>query len=561
VALRITLGLLAVCLYSSILMGCGRQAPDSAPSVRSKTDVPKPGAALLPGLGTLHFPIATKNQEAQRYFDHGLLQFYGFDFEGAKQSFEKASEIDPRAPMPYWGIALTLGPNYNYPIPDSDRERRANDAIQTAWTLESNASDKERAYIDALLHRFSGDQNPDFAKLASDYSTAMCQVSHRYGDDPDAATLCAEGLMDLHAWHLWTPNGAPAEGTERIVSVLEGVLKRWPDHIGANHFYIHAMEASSHPERALTSARFLETAAPMAGHLVHMPGHIYMRVGDYSAAVKSDLAAQKADQPYLEHISRSSVAYTVGYAQHNLLFLTAAADMEGEFGIAFKAASDLESEAKQYVKEFADEEPYLVPKMFVLSRFGRWEEILKLEPPRPELRGLTYFWHYARGCAFAAKGNVPDAESERAAMSATYKSIDAPRGFGMLFRNWSVASDLATQVLDARILTAKGDARGAIQKWTAAVAEQDNMGYHEPPAWYYPIRESLGAARLKAGDPVGAELEFRRNLTLNPHNPRSLFGLAQALTAQHKTAESDQVHAEFESLWKGAVSDLRIDYF
>jgi tetratricopeptide (TPR) repeat protein len=552
---RGTAGLLLAFTLALLHLSCSKGAPRDHDSEGE--------ISLLPGLGSLHFPISTKKPEAQRYFDQGMLLYYGFNLHDARRSFEHASEIDSSAAMAEWGIALTLGPTYNGGVSVSlPNEQAGFAAIQKAKTLAArSATTTERAYIDALGSRFTDAPQPDLIALEKNYVQAMHDVTQKYPDDPDAGTLYAESMMDLRPYQFWKPDGDPVGNTLEIESVLEAVLKHWPNHIGANHYYVHLMEMSSHPEKALASAHLLEVTSPGAGHLVHMACHIYASIGEYGAAVRTDLAAMKADEPYLRNINGNDFPYVSGYAQHNLLFLARVAGMTGEFEIAYQAASELEAEAQQHLGDGEGEDGYLVPKILVLARFARWDEILKLPPPSEELHGVIFFWHYARGCALAVEGHAAEAEQERDAMQTTYSDIVPSQTFGMLFHDWSAEYDIAVYVLNARILTAQRQDRKALQRWEAAVTEQDQMDFHEPPGWYYPVRESLGGALLKNGLAVQAENVFREDLIKNPHNPRSLFGYANALAAQQKTAEAKRVRAEFDSVWKGTQIKLRTEDF
>ncbi|MFZ0819211.1 MAG: hypothetical protein WAM91_04025 [Candidatus Acidiferrales bacterium] len=523
------------------------------------------GDKSFPGIGALHHPINTTNEETQEFFDKGLAFFYAFNFDEAMRSFENAARLDPHAAMPYWGLALANSPSYNsgiYNTPERDKAARA--AIQKAQQLSAAALPIERAYIDALARRFADGSNSDPEKRARDYTSAMRELSHRYPDDPDAATLYAESLMDLHPYHLWTYDGQPGENTLEIVSVLEGVLRRWPDHLGANHYYIHAMEASPFPARALSSAHRLETLAPTLGHLVHMPAHIYFRTGAYTAAEKSTLAAAAADRTYLREKNIPNEAYKRAYAEHNLYFLIASAKMDGDFPVANQTAIELQSIIRADLADRPDAEPYLTTQLFVLLRFARWDDILAMPRPDESLHGVAFIWHYARACSFASKKMLQKAEAEREAMEKLYPQHSANQRFGML-GSWATLHELTVQTLDARIAAAQGDMAGAITHWRVAVAEQDRSEradfYRELASWYYPIRESLGAALLRSNQLVEAEQVFREDLRHNPKNPRSLFGLWKALEAQKKTVEADQTRKLFVSSWKGPEDQLRIEDF
>src|ERR1022692_305519 len=535
--------------------GCSQQSDRTS-------EVAPPAAAyeLFSNLGSLHHPIATVNANAQKFFDQGLTLVYAFNFQEAARSFRHASQLDPRAAMTYWGTALASGPNYNLPNIGHDREQSAYEAIQKAKALVAEGPENERGYIDALAARFTSAPNFDSEKLDRAYATAMGNWSSSHPDDPDAKTLYAASLMDLHPKQLWTNDGRPNEDTPKIVAVLEGVLERWPDHIGANHYYVHAMEASPFPERALPSARRLETLVPAAGHLIHMAAHIFARTGDYSGAVRSTLAAAKIDQEYLRNHS-SNTTYALGYAEHNLLFLSAVASTQGNFDVAYKTSKDLESQAFATLTNTPPAESFTPAPLFVLLRFARWNELLLLPEPEKNLQGLTFYWRYARGCAFAAKGQAESAIKERDQMEEIYKRLPLGRAFGMLPNDWAALHEMATYSLEARIMAARGDLADAIRQWRAAVAAEDRMHYHEPPDWYFPMRESLGAALLRNGQLPQAEQVFRKDLSQNPSNPRTLFGLDKTLEAEGRKIDADHFRQLFDLVWKGDKNQLRIEDF
>jgi tetratricopeptide (TPR) repeat protein len=391
-----------------------------------------------------------------------------------------------------------------------------------------------------------------------DYARAMRELSKRYPDDLDAATLYAESLMDLRPWKLWSLDGHPAEDTEEIVDVLESVLRRDPDHIGANHYYIHTLEASTHPERALASARRLETLAPEAGHLVHMPAHIYMRVGDYAGAARSNALAAEIDRAYLRESGTMGSMYDILYYAHDLHFLAASYSMEGRFADAKRAADELAAHISPLVlSDLSMAEPYMPTPMFVLLRFHRWDEVLKLPPPDSNLAMTTAFWHFARGSAAAAKGQIGIAEIQRRTLEAARRETPADIEFSMYSNKAQAFLDLAANILDARIAAARADCELEIEYWKNAVQIQDKLYYGEPPEWFYPVRESLGSALLQNGQAAQAEAVFRADLEQYPRNPRSLFGLLKSLEAQKKTSNTDWVRREFESAWKNA--DMPLD--
>ena len=514
-------------------------------------------AVLIPGLGQHHHAISTKNVEAQRFFDQGLTLVFGFNHEEAARAFRRATELDPQSAMAFWGAALAMGPCINLDV-DPPHEKAAYEAVQKALLLAQGATERERAYIQALAKRYSSDPKADLRKLDAEYANAMRELSRNYPDDLDAATLYAESLMDLHPWKLWSLDGRPTEGTEEIVAVLESVLRRDPNHLGANHYYIHATEASPHPEWALTSARRLETLAPAAGHLVHMPAHTYMRVGDYSAAARSNTVAADADRVYLRESGTTGSMYDMMYYCHNLHFLAAAYSIAGDFGHAKQAADELAAHVGPILHDMPIAEVYAPYPIFVRVRFHRWDEVLKLPAPDGGLVMTTAFWHFARGSAFAARGQIEMAEAERKVLEMARKEIPAGLEFSFYTNKAQTFLELAENILDAWIAAAKSDHDQAIKNWKRAVEIEDKLYYGEPPEWFYPVRESLGAALLLNAQAEQAEAVFRADLEQYPRNPRSLFGLMKALEAQKKSANVEEVRREFEAAWKNADVPLEL---
>jgi tetratricopeptide (TPR) repeat protein len=513
--------------------------------------------ALMPGLGQHHHTISTKSPEAQRFFDQGLTLVFAFNHEEAARAFRRASELDPQSAMAFWGLALALGPCINLDV-DPPHEQAAYEAVQKALSHSPGATERERAYIQVLAKRYSSDSKADLRKLDAEYANAMRELSRHFPDDLDAATLYAESLMDLHPWKLWSLDGRPTEGTEQIVSVLESVLRRDPNHIGANHYYIHAVEASPHPEWALVSARRLETLAPGAGHLVHMPAHTYMRVGDYSAAARSTAAGADVDRPYLRESGTTGGMYDMMYFCHNLHFLAASESMAGNFIGAKRAADELAVHIAPMLNDMPMAEVYVPTPIFILVRFHRWDAILKLRAPNPKLAMTTAFWHFARGSAFAAKGEIATAEAERRIVETARKETPADTEFSFYSNKASAFLALAANILDARIATVQADPERAINYWEKAVEIEDKLSYGEPPEWFYPVRESLGGALLLNGQASRAEAVFRYDLEQYPRNPRSLFGLLRALEDQKKNADVEEVRREFEAAWKNADGPLEL---
>ncbi|HWZ86918.1 MAG TPA: hypothetical protein VN032_11995 [Thermoanaerobaculia bacterium] len=517
---------------------------------------PKP-AELLAGMGSHRHPIRTASPDAQKYFDQGVTLLFAFNHEEAYRSFERAAEIDPKSPMPHWGMALALGANYNDPEPEADRLRKAREEVEKALALAAAAQDNERAYVEALSRRYVADPAADRTALARDYAAAMKALTARYPDDLDAATLYAESLMNLHPWKLWTPDGKPGEDTVEIVTVLESVLKRDPNHPGANHYYIHAIEASPEPEKALPSAARLETLVPSAGHLVHMPSHIYMRTGSYLAAEKSNAMAADVDRQYIRATGAQGM-YPTMYYTHNVHFESAAAAMAGRYAAARQAADVLFAVVLPGVGDMAMLEGFLLQPTFVALRFQRWDDIRQTPDPGPKLPLLRTAWLYARAMAAAAAGDLKRAESLRNAYATARDGLGAALMAGP--QNSAAALfSVASNVLDARIAVARGDRAAALASWTKAVAAEDALAYDEPAPWYYPVRESLGAALLADGQAAEAEKVFRADLEINPRNGRSLYGLAAALKAQGRAADAAWAEAQFEVAWKDSDTKLRLE--
>src|SRR5437016_5061924 len=432
---------------------------------------------LMPGLGEVHHPVSTKNHQAQQFFDQGLKLVFGFNHDEARRSFQRAAELDPKLAMAWWGVALTLGPNYNLPV-DPEREKAGYEAVQRALALQENASEPEKGYINALAVRYSNDPKADLPVLDVAYKEAMGKLAARYPDDLDAATLYAESAMNLHPWHLWTPDGKPNDGTEEIVSTLESVLKRNPDHLGANHYYIHAVEASLHPERALPSAQRLEKLAPAAGHLVHMSAHIYARVGDHAASAKRNEVAAAADEKYIKTTGLAPGVYSLMYYSHNLHFLAYAACMEGSFDAAKKAAARLVRNVRPHVKHMEALEGFLPTPMLVLVAFERWDDILRLPAPDASLGITSAIWHFARGMAQAAKGSLAEAEREQNLFRDTSAKIPADATYDMLNKTVDVVK-VPENLLAAAIAEAKKDSKTAIDALNQAVVAEDALNYSE----------------------------------------------------------------------------------
>ena len=533
--------------------GHGEHGPAAAGAATS----PK----LMTGLSDHTHPIATTNPEAQKYFDMGLKLSFAFNKEEAERAFCKAAELDPKAAMPHWGVAYALGPDINTPR-DPARDKGAAEAIGKARLLAPGAPEAERAYIEAMSVRYSTDAKADLRKLDEAYRDAMKRLVAKYPDDLDAATIYAESIMDLSPWKVWGPDGKPGADTPELVAVLESVLRRDPEHIGANHLYIHAVEASPHPEKALASARRLETAAPAAGHLVHMPGHIYLRTGDFAQTVAMNEKAVAADDAFFRDFGKSAM-YPIMYATHNSHFVAYGAMMAGMKEKAVEAADRVVAEMRAATPPGALDptmgpflEMYGAVEITSRWRFGMWDEILKLKTPDARFVIDTALWRAARGAAYAAKKSRALALEEQKAFRAQREKI--PPTWAHAFSPAQDFLAVAGFIMQARLLEGVGDHDGAIASWNAAVQAADNLPYNEPPEWFYPVRESHGGALLRSGRSAEAEKVFRADLEKNPRNARSLFGLWKSFEAQKKTADAALVKRQFETAWKDATVTLDV---
>ncbi len=513
---------------------------------------------LVTGLGDLHHPVTTQVPQAQQFFDQGLRFIYAFNHDEAARSFQHAAELDPKLAMAYWGVAEAMGPNYNDPA-DPERYKHAHDAVQRAVDLSAGASPSEQAYIQAMAKRFPADPNSDLKKAAEEYHDAMRQVSAQFPDDLDAATLFAESGMNLHPWGLWHQDGTPQPGTDEIVTTLESVMKRDPNHLGAIHYYIHTVEASNNPERALAGANKLAALAPGAGHIVHMPAHVYIRTGDYEAAVKTNEQAAEVDRAYIKATGVQGI-YPMMYYSHNLHFIAMCGAMNGRYAEARQNADLLAANVGPHVKEMPPLEGFMTIPMAVEIRFHHWNEILKMPTPDPSMKTATVFWHFGRGLALAGTGKMPEAEAEYKVVADVEAATPPDLIFQMPINN--KAKDImkiAEDVLGAKVAIAKKDNNTAIAMLREAVAIQDKLNYGEPPDWFYPVRENLGGALLMNGDAAGAEKVFREDLERNPRNPRSLWGLHQALLLQKRDYDAGFVQKQFEASWKGGPTALKLD--
>ncbi|MEZ4294883.1 MAG: hypothetical protein R3B70_07890 [Polyangiaceae bacterium] len=511
-------------------------------------------AMLLPGMGEHTRAIGAESKEAQAYFDQGLNLLYGFNHDEAARSFAKAAALDPMCAMCFWGVSIALGPNYNMPMLRG-RTALAWEALVRARKLAGQAREVDQALIGALSKRYVGPlYSPPSVQHKRDeaYAAAMREVAAAYPEDADVQVLFAESLMDLDPWRLWTASGQPRAQTMEIVRTLEEVLARAPLHPGANHYYIHAVEASTQPSRGLAAAERLRGLVPGAGHLVHMPAHIFARVGRWEEASAQNRAAAEVDVRAMKRLP--PWGYYPMYLAHNYAFLSYTSAMEGRRAESLQAARDAAGVLdKEMLRRMPGMEIAAAAPLQAMVRFGRWEELL--EEPRPEPRFLTLdaLWLYARGMALAAKQRIPDARARHAEL--VKRTADVSPGQPAGNNKARDVMDLAAKVLEASIAERARDP-GAIEAWTAAVELSDELAYGEPPDWFFPVRHALGAALIDAGKFAEAEAVYREDLGRNPENGWALFGLARALRGQGSMKEAAEVEQRFEKAW--ARAELRI---
>jgi tetratricopeptide (TPR) repeat protein len=513
---------------------------------------------LFDNLGSLHHPITTSSEQAQRYFDQGLRLLYAFKHEEAIQSFEGAARLDHQAAMAYWGIALALGPNINGAMEKKD-ERRAIETVQKARRLADRATPAEQAYIESLVVRYVGRKGAGRKGLDEAYAKAMRSVAQRFPEDADAATLFAEALMDLRPWDLWKPDGRAQPGTEEIVATLESVLARNPDHPGACHYYLHAVEASPQPERALPCAERLPGLMPGAGHLVHMPAHIYMRLGKYREAAERNAQAVRIDQQ--DQAGRHQGGESAdGYHAHNLHFLWASLAMEGRSGDALKAARNLTATITvEDARRDKGKELYLPTPVFSMIRFGQWGELLREPAPPKGLQLTEGMWRLGRGLALLATGRLPGAEGEHVALAGFTKQIRRDRTTEDKIER--VLLKIAERVLAGELAVRRQRYDDAVRSFEDAINMEEALPYSEPPLWPLPVRHYLGTALLLAGRPSEAESVYRTDLVRHPDNGWALLGLTQSLRAQQKDDQAAVAEDRFNKAWTQADITLAASRF
>lgn len=522
-------------------------------------DIAPVGATLLSGLGDYSLPISSDHPDVQQWFDQALALTYGFNHQAAERSFLKAAELDPQCAMCWWGAALVLGPHVNAEM-DPAQNAAAWERLQTARAVANTATIRERAYIEALTARYAENAPEDRSPLDQAYAEAMQQLVADYPDDLDAATLYAESLMNLQPWDYWDADGNPTGNTAEIVSVLEGIIERNTEHAGALHLYIHAVEASDEPERGVAAADRLRTLIPGSGHLVHMPAHIYARVGRWHDAVIANQRAIEADNAYLAACRPGPGVYALGYVPHNHHFLWFAATMGGSRGIALQAAETTYERTSDpelmRTPGFEAMQNFALTPLFAKVRFGLWDAVTAMPRPADDLPYMIAMWEYGQGMAALRQGRMDDAQAHHKVLAGltedpTVKTMKVwdryPLVHGLRIAERSLAAERAwaEHSLD--------EALAALQD---AIAIEDQLLYDEPPAWHAPVRQTLGLVLLEAGRAAEAETAYRADLRRNPENGWSMRGLEQALRAQNRDYEADAVAQRFDKAWANADIEL-----
>ena len=539
--------------FSIMSLGCAKPRVDET---RGRL------APLLEGMGDLHFAVTTKDTMAQRFFNQGLVLSYAFNHKEAERAFLEAARLDPDCAMAYWGAALVLGPNINAAM-DAAENATAYAAIQKAVALAPPASAKEQAFISALAQRYAATPPDSRAALDEAYANAMREVAQKYPDDADAAALFAEAAMDLHPWKYWEKDGQPKPWTPEIVSTIESGLQKWPQHPGLNHFYIHAVEASAEPARAMASAELLRDLVPAAGHLVHMPAHIFIRTGRYHDAVVANERAIAADSSYITQCHAQGM-YPVTYVPHNHHFLSAAATFGGNSEKALMAAQHMAmNQDRQLMRKpgYGTLQHYMMIPLYAMIKFGKWEDILKEAAPDSDLLYPRGVWHFSRGMAYTRTNQLDKVAQELEKL----KRIAADSSL-MKVTIWDINTtfdllQIAAAMLSGELAAQHRDFATAIKHLQRAVALEDNLTYDEPPPWYTPARHNLGAVLLEAGRAVEAQKVYEADLQKYPENGWALFGLQQSLLAQKKNAEAAAAKKRLDQAWAGADVTLASSRF
>ncbi|PRQ04660.1 Tetratricopeptide repeat protein [Enhygromyxa salina] len=518
------------------------------------------GAPLFEGMGDYHRATSSANPDAQRYFNQGMVLMFGFNHAEAIRSFQAAQRLDDTCAICFWGEALATGPNINVTsngkaVMSRDERVAAYAALTGAIERKEHASEVERDYIDALAARYSADPDEPREPLDQAYAAAMRELARKYPFDDDAQALFAEAMMVTMPWDYWLDPEQPKPGTVEVIDALETVMERSPRHPLALHLYIHAVEASSQPERAEEAADRLAKLVPGSGHLVHMPAHIYWRVGRYHDASEANVRAAAVDEAYFARCNAQGF-YPALYYPHNIHFLWAASSMEGRSAVAIEAARKVAAKVRmEQIQEYPSVELFKTIPLLALVQFGRWDEILAEPEPPSEFDYSKAIWHYARGVAHANLGDLDAAKAEREALAPLRDSVKVHFLDSVDYPASSLLA-IADELLLGEIAMAEGNNEAAIEPFSRAVEHQDALPYMEPPFWYYPTRQSLGLALLAANRPAEAEAVYRRDLEQYPRNGWSMIGLMQSLEAQGRADEARELRETFEQVWAEADVDL-----
>ncbi len=538
--------------FAVVLAACDQSSQTTTPAAPP----PEPGQPLFEGLGGVHMAVSTTSEQAQKYFDQGLALAFAFNHAAADLAFTEAAAHDPNCAMCYWGSALVLGPNLNAPMEEGNIPRARVLAQKAKELADAGGNAMERALTAALIKRYGEGER---AALDAAYADAMRGVAAEFHNDDDVVTLTAEALMDMHPWDFWLPDGTPREWTPEVVETIERALALNPDHVGAIHLYIHAVEQSNDANRAARYADRLAGLAPAAGHLVHMPAHIYIRVGRYHDSTLTNIKATEADMSFLAACRANAPLYKVGYVPHNWHFGAVTAAIEGWSAKSIelaKGTAALIPDDLMRDPALAVTQHFYVQPLYLYIRFARWDDILATPQPAQDLLYARAVWHYATGMAKLGKKDVEGAKAELAALSAARAD---PKMADITFfgiNNGLAITAVAQSMLEAEVMRATGDLKGAIDRLEVALDAESELSYTEPPDWFYPVRHALGDAQLAAGDAAGAETTYREDLAIFPENGWALYGLAGALRAQGKTEEAASVDERFERAWAHADMPL-----
>jgi tetratricopeptide (TPR) repeat protein len=559
--MRITILSIIFTILNLIALPAMAQIHDARALAADPDKAEGPIAPKLEGLGDYHFPVTTQSLDSQQFFDQGLRLTYAFNHSEALRAFKQAAMLDSQNAMAFWGWALVLGPNLNLPmVPEVAPQ--AYQAIQRAVLLKEKVSERERAYIEAMAERYTNNPTPDRVSLDRAYARAMAKLVESYPDDLDAATLYASSLMNLQPWDYWNLDGSPKGHTDEILKTLQSVVDRNPRHAGALHYYIHTVEAR-HPKRGEKHADMLAGLMPGAGHLVHMPSHIYMRVGRFADSYEANRRAVEADESYITQC-RAQGIYPLNYYPHNIHFMTWSAMVQGRPKIAletaYKIVDKVPPELAANKNVWALYETFLSQPVFVMVRFGMWDAMLKETKPNIESKFMTGIWHYGRALAFVHTGRLAEARRELRPLTAARKAMGELEhyiGFGTA----ETLLTIAEEIVLGELAYAEGYTLEGLAHLERAVRLEDGLRYNEPPDWYFPVRHFLGAMLLDSGRPNEAEVVYAADLRKNPGNGYSLLGLRLTLEQQGKIEDARAVTKRFNRAWADATHKLTSSRF